>query len=49
MQIVHQIRAQALLKALLRDIHLARGGGGTSLQEANGDVPLDKVAFSQLD
>ena len=47
MQIVHQIRAQALLKALLRDIHLARGG--TSLQEANGDVPLDKVAFSQLD
>ena len=24
-------------------------GGGTSLQEANGDVPLDGVAFSRLD
>ena len=22
------------------------GGGGTSLEEANGDVPLDGVAFS---
>ena len=22
------------------------GGGGTSLQEADGDVPLDGVAFS---
>ena len=22
------------------------GGGGTPLQEANGDVPLDGVAFS---
>ena len=30
----------------------ARGGGGEggiSLQEANGDVPLDGVAFSRLD
>ena len=26
-----------------------RGGGGTSLQKANGNVPLDRVAFSQLD
>ena len=25
------------------------GGGGTSLQEANGDVTLDGVAFSPLD
>ena len=25
------------------------GGGGTPLQEANGNVPLDGVAFSQLD
>ena len=25
------------------------GGGGTSLKEANGDVPLDGVAFSRLD
>ena len=27
----------------------APGGGSTPLQEANGDVPLDGVAFSQLD
>ena len=26
-----------------------RGGGGTPLQEANRDVPLDGVAFSQLE
>ena len=25
------------------------GGGGTSLLKANGDVPLDGVAFSRLD
>ena len=25
------------------------GGGGTPLQEANGDVPLDGVAFSRLE
>ena len=25
------------------------GGGGTSLQEANGDVPMDGIAFSRLD
>ena len=25
------------------------GGGGTSLLEANGDAPLDGVAFSQLE
>ena len=25
------------------------GGGGTSLQEADGDVPLDVVAFPPLD
>ena len=25
------------------------GGGDTLLQEANGDVPLDGVAFSRLD
>ena len=25
------------------------GGEGTSLQEANGDVPLDGVEFSPLD
>ena len=25
------------------------GGGGTSLEEANRDVPLDGVAFSRLD
>ena len=24
------------------------GGGGTSLYKANGDVPLDGVAFSRL-
>ena len=27
----------------------ARGEGGTSLLEANGDVQLDGVAFSRLD
>ena len=27
----------------------SRGGGGTSLQEANGDVLLDGVTFSPLD
>ena len=27
----------------------SRGGGGTPLQEANGDVPLDGVAFSRLE
>ena len=26
-----------------------RGGGGTSLEEAYGDVPLDGIAFSRLD
>ena len=26
-----------------------RGGGGSSSQEANGDVLLDGVAFSQLE
>ena len=25
------------------------GGGGTSLREDNGDVPLNGVAFSRLD
>ena len=25
------------------------GGGGTSLLEANGDAPLDGVAFSRLE
>ena len=25
------------------------GGGGTPLQEPNGDVPLDGIAFSQLE
>ena len=25
------------------------GGGGTPLREANGDVPLDGVAFSRLE
>ena len=25
------------------------GGGGTPLQEPNGDVPLDGVAFSRLE
>ena len=31
-------------------IHLSPpGGGGTPLQEANGDVPLDGVTFSRLD
>ena len=25
------------------------GGGGTPLQEANGDVPLDGIAFSRLE
>ena len=28
---------------------VVRGKGGTSLLEANGDVPLDGVAFSRLD
>ena len=27
----------------------SRGGGGTSLQEADRDAPLDGVAFSRLD
>ena len=27
----------------------APGGGGTPLQEPNGDVPLDGVAFSRLE
>ena len=30
-------------------INGAGGGGDTLLQEANGDVPLDGVAFSRLD
>ena len=38
---------------LFRDTHMAAvtspGGGGTSLLEANRDVPLDGVAFSRLD
>ena len=25
------------------------GGGGNTFKEANGDVPLDGVAFSRLD
>ena len=29
--------------------HLCLGGGGTPLQETNGDVPLDGVAFSRLE
>ena len=28
---------------------MEEGGGGTLLQEANGDVPLDGVAFSRLE
>ena len=27
----------------------ARGGGGTPLKGANGDFPLDGVAFSRLE
>ena len=30
-------------------VDVARGGGGTPLQEANGDVPLDRVTTSTLD
>ena len=29
--------------------NLDPGGGGTPLQEANGDVPLDGVALSRLE
>ena len=32
-----------------KDIQDPGGGGGTPLQEANGDVPLDGVAFSRLE
>ena len=28
-------------------VELLPGGGGTPLQDANGDVPLDGVAFSR--
>ena len=30
-------------------MHRGPGGGGTLLQEAIGDVPLDGVAFSRLE
>ena len=33
----------------LLQIKSKKTGGGTSLQEADGDVPLDVVAFSPLD
>ena len=32
-----------------RSSPLGPGGGGTPLQEPNGDVPLDGVAFSRLE
>ena len=36
-------------RTLLQIKRKKRGGGGTSLQEADGDVPLDVVVFSPLD
>ena len=45
-----------LLLALVYSLALAKmfheipgGGGGTPFQVANGDVPLDGVAFSRLE
>ena len=40
--IIEQNRHHFLHSSLFR-------GGGTSLQEANGDLPLDGVAFLQLE
>ena len=36
-------------KRALKLVECPGGGGGTPLQEANGDVPLDEVAFSRLE
>ena len=33
----------------LHHLRLGGEGGSTPLQEANGDVPLDGVAFSRLE
>ena len=32
-----------VIKNLLSPRRIPRGGGGTSLKEANGDVPLDRI------
>ena len=41
---VLQVRLKTKIGVLRRN----PGGGGTPLGEANGDVPLDEVAFSRL-
>ena len=44
---VHWVGEKAIWFARSPVLHGNRGGGGgTHLQEANGDVPLDGVAFS---
>ena len=39
----------AVLSATILLTEKRPGGGGTPLQEANRDVPLDGVAFSRLE
>ena len=43
---VHWVGEKAIWFARSPVLHGNRRGGGTHLQEANGDVPLDGVAFS---
>ena len=47
----HKIAIQFILQQCCKTscMFFARGGGGTPLQEPNGDVPLDGVAFSRLE
>ena len=48
---VHWVGEKAIWFARSPALHgnLGRGGGGTPLQETNGDVPLDGVALSRLE
>ena len=41
--------ASFALGLVRRQAFLEARGGGTPFQEANGDVPLDEVAFSRLE
>ena len=44
-----RISGRRLSHSEKREVRVGWGGGDNPLQEANGDVPLDGVAFSQLD
>ena len=46
---LHLLLALLYGLALAKMFHEIPGEGGTPLQEANGDVSLDGVAFSRLD